>query len=90
MLDPFAGVGGNVIQFAATCGRIVAGELSPDRASLIRHNAAVYEVAERVEVRCSDFWETTRHVKVRTPTAGAQQGCLSQPSKFHTLSPGAV
>lgn len=43
VLDPFAGVGGNVIQMAATCRRVIAGELSPDRASLIRHNAQVQD-----------------------------------------------
>jgi trimethylguanosine synthase len=64
-LDPFAGVGGNVIQMAATCRRVIAGELSPERTSLIRHNADVYGVADRIEARCCDFWDSSAPAEVR-------------------------
>jgi tRNA G10 N-methylase Trm11 len=65
VLDPFAGVGGDVIQMAATCQHVIAGELSPERASLIRHNARVYGVADRIEVRCCDFWDISSPAEVR-------------------------
>jgi RNA cap guanine-N2 methyltransferase len=64
LLDPFAGVGGNVIQMAATCQRVIAGELSPERTSLIRHNADVYGVADRIESRCCDFWDSSSPAEV--------------------------
>lgn len=64
LLDPFAGVGGNVIQMAATCERVIAGELSPERTSLTRHNADVYGVAERIEARCCDFWDSSSPAEV--------------------------
>ena len=55
LLDPFAGVGGNAIQFARTCGRVLASDSSSPRLRLARHNAGVYGVRDRVEFRCMDF-----------------------------------
>lgn len=67
LLDPFAGIGGNVIQMAATCRRVIAGELSPERTSLIRHNANVYGAADRIEARCCDFWDSSAPAEVSVP-----------------------
>ena len=55
VVDAFAGVGGNAIQFAFTCERVIAIDLDADRLALARHNAQVYGVADRIE-----FVHTTR------------------------------
>ena len=40
-VDPFAGVGGNVIQMALRCERVIAVDNSPERLEICRHNAQV-------------------------------------------------
>jgi trimethylguanosine synthase len=55
ILDAFAGVGGNAIQFAFECERVLAIELDRPRLLLAQHNARVYEVADRIEWMHGDF-----------------------------------
>lgn len=55
VIDAFAGVGGNAIQFAFTCERVLAIDLDLPRLLLARHNAAVYGVADRIEFVHGDF-----------------------------------
>ena len=45
-----------VLQFARTCGRVVAADISADRLELAEINAGVYGVAHSIEFRCQDFW----------------------------------
>lgn len=54
VLDLGCGLGGNAIAFARCGARVTAVELDPQRAQLARHNARVYGVSDRVEVRCGD------------------------------------
>ena len=55
IIDAFAGVGGNAIQFAFTCERVVAIDIDAARLQLARHNAGVYGVADRVDFLHADF-----------------------------------
>lgn len=55
VLDPFAGVGGNAIQFAMMCERVVAIDIDLHRLQLTRDNARVYGVADRIEFIHGDF-----------------------------------
>ena len=55
MVDGTCGVGGNAIQFAFTCERVIAIDLDADRLALARHNAQVYGVADRIEFVHGDF-----------------------------------
>ena len=55
IVDAFAGVGGNAIQFAFTCERVIAIDIDPDRLAIAAHNAAVYGVADRIQFICADF-----------------------------------
>jgi hypothetical protein len=57
IVDAFAGVGGNAIQFALTCDRVIAVELCAQRLDLAKHNAEVYGVAHKIEFICGDFPE---------------------------------
>lgn len=55
VVDAFAGVGGNAIQFALTCDRVIAVELSAQRLEIAKHNAEVYGVAHKIQFICGDF-----------------------------------
>ena len=44
VIDAFAGVGGNAIQFAFTCEHVIAIDIDPERLRLAKHNARVYGV----------------------------------------------
>jgi trimethylguanosine synthase len=64
IVDAFCGVGGNAIQFAFTCERVIAIDNSPLRLALARHNATVYGVADRITFILGDFVEWARHRSV--------------------------
>ena len=57
VIDAFAGVGGNAIQFAEAGAHVVAVELDHGRCCLTRRNAAVYGVSGTVHVLQGDFLE---------------------------------
>lgn len=69
MIDAFCGVGGNAIQFAFTCERVIAIDINAERLEMARHNAAVYGVADRIEFILGDFLTLIPHLKVRYTTA---------------------
>ncbi|XP_046883313.1 trimethylguanosine synthase isoform X2 [Hypomesus transpacificus] len=55
IIDAFCGVGGNAIQFALTGKRVLAIDIDPVRLALARHNAQIYQVAERIDFLQGDF-----------------------------------
>lgn len=55
VVDAFCGAGGNSIQFAFTCARVIAIDIDPKKIALARHNADVYGVADRIEFVVGDF-----------------------------------
>ncbi len=57
VVDAFCGVGGNTIQFAFSCERVIAIDIDPHKIELARSNAAVYGVADRIEFVCGDFFK---------------------------------
>lgn len=61
VLDAFAGVGGNAIQFAQY-SRVVAIEIDKKKADYLRKNAKVYEVQEKIKVVRGDFFEKAESV----------------------------
>jgi predicted O-methyltransferase YrrM len=50
-------VGGNAIQFAFTCERVIAIDIDPHKIQLARQNAAVYGVEDRIEFIVGDFFQ---------------------------------
>ncbi|EPQ56095.1 S-adenosyl-L-methionine-dependent methyltransferase [Gloeophyllum trabeum ATCC 11539] len=60
ILDAFCGVGGNAIQFALRCERVIALDTSTTRLRLARHNAALYGVADRIEFILADYVDFAR------------------------------
>ena len=63
IVDGFCGVGGNAIQFAFTCERVIAIDIDPAKIELARHNAQVYGVQDRIEFIVGDFFEVLPHLK---------------------------
>ncbi|KAL0822770.1 hypothetical protein ABMA28_004777 [Loxostege sticticalis] len=57
VLDAFCGAGGNTIQFARTCGKVIAVDIDPVKIEMARHNARVYGVEDRIEFIVGDFFE---------------------------------
>lgn len=56
IVDAFCGVGGNAIQFAFTCERVIAIDIDPDRVAIAQHNARVYGVEDRIEFIIGDYF----------------------------------
>jgi trimethylguanosine synthase len=55
VIDAFAGVGGNTVQFARTCAHVMAIELDPVRLACARHNARVHGVDHKIEFILGDY-----------------------------------
>uniref|UniRef100_UPI00358E10E9 trimethylguanosine synthase isoform X2 n=1 Tax=Myxine glutinosa TaxID=7769 RepID=UPI00358E10E9 len=63
IIDAFCGVGGNAIQFAFTCERVIAIDIDPEKVALARHNAAVYGVEDRIDFITGDFLLLAPHLQ---------------------------
>lgn len=57
VVDLFAGAGGNAIQFAMTCSRVIAVEVDEVKLRLARWNARVYGVEDRITFVHGDSME---------------------------------
>ncbi|KAL0271205.1 UNVERIFIED_CONTAM: hypothetical protein PYX00_008376 [Menopon gallinae] len=55
IIDAFCGAGGNSIQFAFTCERVIAIDIDPEKIALAKNNARVYGVEDRIEFIVGDF-----------------------------------
>ena len=63
LIDAFCGVGGNAIQFAFTCERVIAIDIDPVKIALAQHNATVYGVKNRIEFIVGDYMQLIPHLK---------------------------
>lgn len=57
VLDAFCGVGGNAIQFALTCERVIAIDIDPIKLQMAKHNARVYGVEQYITFLQGDWRE---------------------------------
>lgn len=98
VLDPFCGVGGNAIQFALTCERVIAIDIDPIKIRLARHNARVYGVEEYItflQGDCRDFardWLAEQHssgssTSRSTSSESRWQGCEREQFDVVFMSP---
>ncbi|KAK6195414.1 hypothetical protein SNE40_000851 [Patella caerulea] len=55
IIDAFCGAGGNTIQFAFYCERVIAIDLDPVKIELARQNARVYGVEDRIQFIVGDY-----------------------------------
>jgi len=63
VLDAFCGVGGNAIQFALTCGRVIAVDIDKDKIAMARHNSRVYGVEHKIDFIVGDFFQVVPYIK---------------------------
>ena len=63
IIDAFCGVGGNAIQFALTCERVIAIDIDRVKITLAHHNASVYGVEDRIEFIVGDYMKLIPHLK---------------------------
>ena len=58
-MDGFCGVGGNAIQFAFTCERVIAIDIDPQKIAMARHNAGLYKflsLNSTLKIFFSNLW----------------------------------
>ena len=55
VLDPFCGVGGNVIHFAKQCGFCIGSDIDPIKCEYTSHNTQIYQVHKQTKIFQSDF-----------------------------------
>jgi len=62
IVDAFCGVGGNAIQFAMTCEKVIAIDNSPVRLACAKANAKIYGVEDRITFIQADYiaWAKAR------------------------------
>ncbi|ORZ10808.1 RNA cap guanine-N2 methyltransferase-domain-containing protein [Absidia repens] len=63
VIDAFCGCGGNAIQFASTCQRVIAIDIDPVKLHCARHNAKIYGVEDRIEFILGNFYELAPFLK---------------------------
>ncbi|KAK0068702.1 trimethylguanosine synthase [Biomphalaria pfeifferi] len=63
IVDAFCGAGGNTIQFAFTCNKVIAIDIDQTKLDLAKHNAEVYGVADRIEFIHGDFQQLALSLK---------------------------
>ncbi|CAO3683045.1 unnamed protein product [Rhizopus microsporus] len=63
IIDAFCGCGGNTIQFALTCHRVIAIDIDPVKLHCARINARIYGVEDRIEFIQGNFFELAPFLK---------------------------
>ncbi len=58
------GAGGNSIQFAFTCERVIAIDIDPVKIAMAKHNATLYGVQDRIEFILGDYLKLSSSLKV--------------------------
>ncbi|KAL3350229.1 hypothetical protein AABB24_022964 [Solanum stoloniferum] len=63
VIDGFAGVGGNAIQFATMCHHVIAIDIDPTKIALAFENAKIYGVEDHIEFIVGDFFQLAPSLK---------------------------
>ncbi|CAB3259622.1 unnamed protein product [Arctia plantaginis] len=89
VLDAFCGAGGNTIQFALACKKVIAIDIDPHKIELARHNATVYGVSDRIEFIVGDFFELAPTIQADmvflSPPWGGPSYCDNQEYDLETM-----
>lgn len=62
-MDAFCGAGGNTIQLAKVCKKVISIDIDPVKIELAKHNARVYGVLDKIEFVCADFFDAAESLK---------------------------
>ncbi|KAI8120742.1 Trimethylguanosine synthase [Lucilia cuprina] len=65
IVDGFCGSGGNVIQFALTCDKVIAIDIDPIKLQMAKHNAEIYKVSHKIEFILGDFLQLAAGGKLK-------------------------
>eukprot|EP00249_Psilotum_nudum_P010416 c22528_g1_i1 orf=581-2437(-) len=63
VIDAFAGVGGNAIQFALRGNNVIAIDIDPKKVECAQHNAAIYGVVDCIDFIIGDFFQLSSSLK---------------------------
>ncbi|CAH1772304.1 unnamed protein product [Owenia fusiformis] len=63
IIDAFCGVGGNAIQFALTCERVIAIDIDPVKLECAKNNAKIYGVEDRIDFIEGDYMKLAPSLK---------------------------
>ena len=63
-IDPFAGSGGNVIQFSKNCEKCYAVDIDPVKIDILKNNCAVYKCPNNIEIFHQDILKFNLNSKV--------------------------
>ncbi|KAI8391086.1 RNA cap guanine-N2 methyltransferase-domain-containing protein [Radiomyces spectabilis] len=92
IIDAFCGCGGNTIQFALTCERVIAIDLDPVKLECARHNAKIYGVEDRIEFILGNFIELAPFLKADavflSPPWGGPSYLGAETYNLSTMIPG--
>ncbi|VVC37393.1 Hypothetical protein CINCED_3A004234 [Cinara cedri] len=88
-VDPFCGAGGNVIQLAASCRKVIAMDIDPKKLKLARHNAGIYQCQNKIVFQEGDFFGGTTvqmaNVVVTSPPWGGPEYLGREVYSFSSL-----
>ncbi|KAL9263325.1 Trimethylguanosine synthase-like protein [Drosera capensis] len=91
IIDAFAGVGGNAIQFARKNKHIIAIDIDPQKIEYARHNASIYGVEDRIDFITGDSFELASKFKADvvflSPPWGGPGYSKSKPYDITMLKP---
>lgn len=71
------GAGGNAIQFALTCQKVIAIDIDPKKIEMAKNNAKIYGVEKKIEFIVGDFLNIAHTIKVtkKASIVRSQGGC---------------
>ncbi|CAN6907796.1 unnamed protein product, partial [Brassica oleracea] len=91
VIDCFAGVGGNTIQFAKVSSSVIAIDIDPMKVKMAMNNANVYGVANHVDFVVGDFFSLAPSLKgdvsFLSPPWGGPNYCKVESFKMDMLQP---
>ncbi|CAF2159529.1 unnamed protein product [Brassica napus] len=91
VIDCFAGVGGNTIQFAKVSSSVIAIDIDPMKVQMAMNNANVYGVANHVDFVVGDFFSLAPSLKgdvsFLAPPWGGPNYCKVESFKMDMLQP---
>ncbi|GBC07833.1 hypothetical protein RclHR1_07710017 [Rhizophagus clarus] len=63
IIDAMCGVGGNAIQFAKTCKKVIAIDIDKTKLYCAKNNASIYGVEDKIEFILGDFYDLIPQLK---------------------------
>ncbi|CAL8081219.1 unnamed protein product [Calicophoron daubneyi] len=84
LIDAFSGIGGNTIQFALTCGMVLAVDNVYSRLLLLRNNAQIYGVCSKISLICADAAKLLRSLRVSCPARSSHEQGNENPNLLNS------